>query len=377
MRDLGPRDLARNRAPEIEERFDESGSDSEDDDYIQSDSEEAEDDYEADIGDFIEEETEIDCLHDDIPDKQFEDYLDVSSTMDKTYRNGKIWTYQEFGAIRHEPWLIFGDRESFMEVFKDYCIQEGFGVYVDKTDKTRYISRCALDGCNWRIHASTIIDKVSWPIKNWKGEHRSCGRLEINPAVTSEWLCRHLQSDILANPDIPIESLQRLYMERFRIEVKKRLFYKVKAMCKERIHGGFGEAYSLLPKYADMVKETNPSSYALVSWDESNANEPPRFKAFGIDGNNEIFLIAYGVVGTESIDSWAIHDTFPRATRRVCCQHLYTNCKAKGFSSSAFHKLFWIAADAYNEYVFINKAMKKILEYNPKAVEYLESCTKV
>ncbi|XP_021774172.1 uncharacterized protein LOC110738111 [Chenopodium quinoa] len=290
-------------------------------------------------------------------------------------------------------------------------------------------------------------DKISWAIKSLTGEHSSCGRLEINPIVSSQWLCRHLQSDIHANPDIPVDALQKLCMERFRLQVKKRLLYKVRAMSKEIIHGGYGEAYSVLPRYAEMVKETNPGSYALVTWGEATATEPPRFKGcffsfatqlrgflrgcrpfigidgahlsghfkgilltvVGIDGNNEIFLIAYGVVGSESIDSWgyflrnlrclfekegcrrddwtfisdrmkgvdtAINETFPRATRRVCCQHLYMNCKAKGFSGSAFHKLFWIAADAYNEYVF-NKAMQKIKEYNPKAVEYLESCTEV
>ena len=69
----------------------------------------------------------------------------------------------------------------------------------------------------------------------------------------------------------------------------------------------------------------------------------------------------------------AVRETFPRATRRVCCQHLYMNCKNNGFSGSAFHKLFWIAANAYNEYVF-GKAMEKISEYNANATAYLNSC---
>ena len=70
----------------------------------------------------------------------------------------------------------------------------------------------------------------------------------------------------------------------------------------------------------------------------------------------------------------AVHETFPRATRRVCAQHLYSNCKKEGFSGTTFHKLFWIAADAYNLYVF-NKSMQKIGAYNPKVVEYLGKCT--
>ncbi|XP_056690616.1 uncharacterized protein [Spinacia oleracea] len=49
------------------------------------------------------------------------------------------------------------------------------------------------------------------------------------------------------------------------------------------------------------------------------------------------------------------------------------NCKNNGFSGSAFHKLFWIVANAYNEYVF-GKAMEKISEYNANATAYLNSC---
>ncbi|XP_021733002.1 uncharacterized protein LOC110699794 [Chenopodium quinoa] len=252
--------------------------------------------------------------YDDVPEKRFEDYLDWSSTMDKTYKNGKVWTHQEFGAIKLEPWLILADRESFIDVFKDYCVQERFGVFVEKSDILRYITRCAIDSCNWRIHVSTMTDK----------------------------LCKHLQSDIQANHDIPVESLQRICMERFRIQVKKRLFYMVKAMAKAIIHGGFGEAYSLLPRYAEMVKPTNLGSYAQVTWTQGSANVQPRFKAcffsfaakvrgfltgcrpiigidgahlsgyfkgilltaIEIDGNNEIFVIAYGIVNIESIDTW-------------------------------------------------------------------------
>ncbi|XP_021766602.1 uncharacterized protein LOC110731059 [Chenopodium quinoa] len=215
-------------------------------------------------------------------------------------------------------------------------------------------------------------------------------------------------------------------MERYKILVKTRLFYKVKAMAKEKIHGNFRESYSLLPRYAEMIKATNPGSWALITWTEQTTTEVPKFKAYffsfaaqlrgflrgcrpiiGIDSNNEIFVIAYRIVDTESCDSWsyflrnlksmfqnegcnrddwtfisdrmkgvdsAVHETFPRATRIVCCQHLYMNRKAAGFSGTTFHKLFWIAADAYNEYVY-NKAMQKILKYNPKAVEYLDTVT--
>ncbi|XP_056685733.1 uncharacterized protein [Spinacia oleracea] len=396
----------------------EDDEDSEDVDFEETGSDGSDDDSEdeTDIGDFIVEEEGLEDLMDEIHEKSFEDCLDGSSKMDKNYKNGKVYVEQEWGSIKLEPWLIFKDREAFLDVLKDYCIQEGFGLSVEKADSRRYTAVCAIEGCDWRIHASKMVDKMSWAIKSLTGEHKQCGRLEVNPIVTTKWL-----------------------------QVNKRLFYKVKAVAKEIIHGIFSESYALLPRYAEMIKETNPGSYALITWHNDGGNVDPRFKAcffsfgaqvrgflkgcrpiigidgahlsgyfkgillsaLGIDGNNEIFLLAYGVVDTESQESWtyfmrnlralfqregcnkddwtfisdrmrgvdlAVHENFPKATRRCCSQHLYMNCKNGGWSGELFHKLFWIAANAYNPYVY-NKAMEKITDFDPRATQYLDTCT--
>ncbi|XP_057537382.1 uncharacterized protein LOC130815062 [Amaranthus tricolor] len=302
---------------------------SEDGDYETSDVE-ADSDMELDIEDeyIVREEDVPDNIH----EKTFADYLDGSHV--------------------------------------DYCIQEGFSVSVDHVDSKRYIARCLMRDCTWRIHASVLKDKVSWAIKKLEGEHATCGRLEENP--------------------------MRLCLERYKIHVKLRLLYKVKSLAREQLHGGFAEFYPALPKYAEMIKSTNPGSYALVTWTDSL-----QFKAcfisfaaqvrgflsgcrpiIGIDGahlsgyykgimltvvaideNNEIFVLAYWIVDRESIDSWTyffknlrclfaqygsqkddwtfisdrmrgvestLFQVFLRATRRICCHHLYSNCKAAG-----------------------------------------------
>ncbi|XP_021763809.1 uncharacterized protein LOC110728474 [Chenopodium quinoa] len=256
--------------------------------------------------------------------------------------------------------------------------------------------------CTWRIHASILRDKVSWAIKKLKGEHATCGRLEENPMVSSAWLCRHLLQGLEANPDVLVESLQRLCMERYRIHVKLRFLHKVRSLGREQLHSGFAESYAALPKYAEMIKSTNPGSYALITW-TSSGDQSLKFKAcfisfaaqvrgflggcrpiigidgahlsgyykgimltvVAIDGNNEIFVnlrCLFAQYGSQK-DDWtfisdrmrgvesALFEVFPRATRRVCCQHLYSNCKAAGWSGTKFHKLFWIAANAYNEVI--------------------------
>ncbi|XP_057248126.1 uncharacterized protein LOC125493803 [Beta vulgaris subsp. vulgaris] len=349
----------------------------------------------GDVGDAVSK--EHDLLDDDVSELGFEDYLDGSSTMDKVYRNGKIWTEQPYGSI---------------------------------AGNKRFTVACIMEACEWRIHASRLTDKISWAIKTINGEHTTCGRLEENPMISSSWLCKHLLDVIKSSLEIPVEALQKITQERFRVIVKKRLFYKVKVMAKEQIYGGFAEAYSLLPRYAEVIKATNPGSYALISWTGSTGQVAPRFKscffsfpaqvrgflrgcrtligidgahlsgyykgillsALGVDGNNEISLIAYGIVDTESLESWeyffrnlkicfekdeigvdvAVHGVFPKASRRVCCQHHYMNWKNLGWSGTAFHKLFWIAANAYNNYVF-NKAMEKIMAFDVDAAAYLDT----
>ncbi|XP_057520840.1 uncharacterized protein LOC130801096 [Amaranthus tricolor] len=344
---------------------------------------------------------------DNVHEKTFEDYLDGSHILDKMYKNGKIWSQLPFGSIVLEE-----------------C--------------KRYIARCLLRDCTWRIHASVLRKKISWAIKKLEGEHATCGRLEENPMVSSAWLCRQLLQDLEANLDVPVDSLQRLCMERNKIHVKLRLLYKVKSLAREQLHGGFAESYPALPKYAEMIKSTNPGSYALVTWTDSLQFKAcfisfaAQVKGFldgcrpiiGIDGahlsgyykgvmltvvaideNNEIFVLAYGIVDTKSIDSWtyffrnlrclfaqyksqkddwtfisdrmrgvesALFKVFPRATRRICCQHLYSNCKAVGWSGAAFHKMFWIAENSYNEYVF-EKAMSKIKDFDAATYDYLKN----
>ena len=115
-----------------------------------------------------------------------------------------------------------------------------------------------MENCDWRIHAS---------------------RLEENYVFSSNWLCKHLSEHIAANPKVPVETLQKLAWERIRIKVKKRLSCKVKGLAERHIHEGSDKAYSLLPRYAENIKEANHVSYALVNWRGNNGNMVPKFKA--------------------------------------------------------------------------------------------------
>ncbi|KAL2930007.1 Protein bassoon, partial [Bienertia sinuspersici] len=75
----------------------------------------------------------------------------------------------------------------FLQVFIDFYIKEGFAVTVEKADNQRYTAACVVESYNWRIHATVLKDNVSWAIKTLTSKHSTCGRLEENPMVSSEW----------------------------------------------------------------------------------------------------------------------------------------------------------------------------------------------
>ncbi|XP_021768953.1 uncharacterized protein LOC110733245 [Chenopodium quinoa] len=123
--------------------------------------------------------------------------------------------------------------------------------------------------------------------------------------------------------------------------------------------------------------------------------------AIAIDGNNELFPVAWAIVGAEDADSWkfflyhlksalepsgrgdnwciisdrqkgidpAISDIWPKVGRRYCCKHLVKNFKKK-FPGLLMFQLFWKAAGAFNPFTF-KKAMKALQKANPLALVWL------
>lgn len=101
---------------------------------------------------------------------------------------------------------MFPTKAVFLKVLRDYCIQEGSAITVEKADSKSFTTCCAVDTCDGRIHASVIVDKISREIKTLKGEHKTCGILEEKSMV---WLCKHLTDHIATNPDVLVESFQK------------------------------------------------------------------------------------------------------------------------------------------------------------------------
>ena len=47
------------------------------------------------------------------------------------------------------------------DVIRNYCIQSGFSVIVDKAGTLRYAVSCSDAKYEWRLHASRLLDGVT------------------------------------------------------------------------------------------------------------------------------------------------------------------------------------------------------------------------
>ncbi|KAL2935023.1 Alpha-methylacyl-CoA racemase [Bienertia sinuspersici] len=217
-----------------------------------------------------------------------DDCEDMDNYLQRLYKNGEFYKEKEFGKIEIKAWKLYTDKYHLRDVIRDYCIQSGFDVVV-------------------------------------------------------EWASRALMEDIRASNDISAKSLNKLLWTRLRVQMSKSTLYRAKQAALQQIYGGHDVSYTYLPAYCDAIIASNPNSYAQHSWYPPNHPERPLsfatificFKAaldgffagcrvligvdgaflkgnygevllsaVALDGNNEIFPIAWAIGSSEDEDTW-------------------------------------------------------------------------
>ncbi|XP_021713595.1 uncharacterized protein LOC110681779 [Chenopodium quinoa] len=259
-----------------------------DDQNLVSDDDDEEDNYEPVGGDENEdsedesldeedqeEEVSGAIIHDNFAEV-FDDGDDDDNYFMRLYRNGELYKDEEFGKIILKPWKLFTDKQHLRDVVRDYCIQCGFFVVVDRATNLRYTVLCSAEGCEWRLHASKLPDGITWAIKSIKNPEHTCSGLDVNnPMVSASWESRVLIEDIRANNDISAKSVNAILFQRFGVQMAISTLYRVKHKALAEIHGSHDESYAFLPKYCEMIKSTNLGSFAFCAWVQLQEPEKP------------------------------------------------------------------------------------------------------
>ncbi|KAL2927425.1 2 3-bisphosphoglycerate-independent phosphoglycerate mutase [Bienertia sinuspersici] len=113
----------------------------------------------------------------------------LDNYIERLYNNGELYKDEGYGNIIPKPWLLFTEKQQLRDVIRNYCIQSGFSVVVERVSNHQYTVRCSDQRCPWRLHASKLVDGVTWAIKNIEPSEHSC--IETENSMMGTIKCFH------------------------------------------------------------------------------------------------------------------------------------------------------------------------------------------
>ncbi|XP_026435120.1 protein FAR1-RELATED SEQUENCE 6-like [Papaver somniferum] len=295
-----------------------------------------------------------------------EDLTDDSSLVKRVPKKSDAWANILTGVGQ-----VFESKNDYRDTVKKYEFHSGYKLDVRKSDKKRYTVECKnkeSQNCSWRFHASVVAKtKGVFQCKKFRGEH-TCDLASSDPAKVR--MMKSFPKDIL--------------MDEFRASKKK----KTAADVQDLLHLEYGIDLNVPNFEYDGVTKQFQRFFVAFEASITGFNNYCRLMLFidctfltgkfkgglmvacGKTGNQEIYLVAFGIVPCESCESWEwfltnlkgiikedrpltiisdrgagflkhVHVIFPKAYHSYCLYHMKGNIPVpKGKSRQTDVKLF-------------------------------------
>ncbi|GJW32621.1 mutator type transposase [Tanacetum coccineum] len=243
------------------------------------------------------------------------------------------------------------------------------------------------------------------------------------------------------NPNMPIKAIQEQMQKKFHVAVSRDKAFRAKAKAAVSLRGDVKIQYALLRDYVMELKRCNPDTTVKIDvYGEEDPESPTRLfrriyvclgalkkgfreggrellgldgafmrgqylgqmlTAVGVDANNGIYPVAYGIVESENQYSWtwflkclgddfdlysnsnftfitdrqkgllpALEKLFPHAEHRYCVRHIYENMNLT-WKGSEYKEMLWKCASSTTTVMF-EKNMQELKDFNKKAYEWLK-----
>ncbi|GJW71048.1 receptor-like cytoplasmic kinase 176 [Tanacetum coccineum] len=236
-------------------------------------------------------------------------------------------------------------------------------------------------------------DKAKWVVKTYKDEHQCLQSKKIKHC-TSSFLAKYITDLLTMDPGMPVKAIQEQMQKKFHVAVSNTKAFRAKAKAQVHLKGDVKVQYSLLRDYVRRE---------LLGLDEAfiRGQYPGQMLTdMGVDANNGIYPVAYGILKSENQYSWTwfltclandfnlfsnsnftfiidrqkgllptIARLFPSAEHRYCVRHIneYINLTWKG---GDYKEMLWKCATSTTVVKF-EKHMQELKYYNKKAYEWL------
>ncbi|XP_022042361.1 uncharacterized protein LOC110945030 [Helianthus annuus] len=238
------------------------------------------------------------------------------------------------------------------------------------------------DGCEWRFKAYAIPCGSLWFVKHMNDRH-TCSKTQThphfrqaNPKVLGHFLKEQLKD---SGRIYRAKEIVKDFRQRFEVEITNLQAWRGKSYALELLQGTTRDSFAELPIYCYNLKLANPGSVTHILVDEQSRFEMVCVAlgvVWGIDGNNHILPLAYGIGKSEDGESWTwflsklrdcvgeiadmaiisdransihvgVRNVFPRVYHRLCCRHLMMNLRLPSSKKKEYEALWWKTCKSY------------------------------
>ncbi|KAL6620789.1 hypothetical protein ACP70R_035928 [Stipagrostis hirtigluma subsp. patula] len=140
---------------------------------------------------------------------------------------------------------IYPSIEEFRVALAQHSVKHGFEYNIEKSDPQRLRAYCAdkHNGCQWRIHASSLEDRKTIQVKVNRYKH-TCGswqRSKKMKNVSKAWIAEKVMDWVRDNAAIGTKELQRRILETHSVEINYNRVYNGYRRALEKLYKGSHE----------------------------------------------------------------------------------------------------------------------------------------
>ncbi|KAH9680511.1 SWIM-type domain-containing protein [Citrus sinensis] len=338
---------------------------------------------------------------------------------------------------------LFAEKNEFILQLRKVAFRDKFDFKIARSTTTRFEAHCSSESCKWRIRATRCLNKqnVPWVVRRIDNVH-TChnevlvdGRHQARSRVVGHIITdKSIQDKRIYTPNDIRADMQQEYG----VQLTYQQAYRAREVGLEIVRGNPAESYNLLPKYSHVLTTANEGTVThleqdgdgnflyyfvalgssikgfmqyirpVIAVDGTHLNGLYRgsmFVATCLDGNNQLYPLAIGIMDSENNDAWewfmmklhgvigdrpelviisdrctairrAVLKVFHNTTHGVCFYHVKGNIKSQFRMSKAlwdqFEPAFINAAKAYGHEEF-KRQLEGLWMIHSGAADYLEN----
>lgn len=234
--------------------------------------------------------------------------------------------------------LNFDTLDQLKNACRAWAVKSAFEFKTVRASKTRYEIVCKIEGCPWRLYATSLAHAAHiFRIKKYNANH-SCLGMEHSghQQASAKFICDVILEQVKTQPRYRPSQIVIDIKLQYKVDITYSKAFRAKELALERIHGSHADAYRRMPKYCSDIEKTNPNSVTKLECTSENqfkrvfiaygacatglahcrpllgldgTHLKTRYQgilltAVAVDANGQLFPVAYAVVNAENDDNW-------------------------------------------------------------------------